>query len=234
MNSPELVGAVQTGLDNSPYRGYVDYVVNRLLIGMTCYLLGGSVRDPIVNFLYGREVPTKDYDILVDNLNVELDLPRLFFGMKDVFTNSYGTVKWRPDVGIELDVTTFTNANPIRRGEDVKPSLELWLSTCDFNTSSLAYGLGDQVVYDYQAMEGIYKQEVELIGGNDPPQRVLARLVLHSDKLGFKIGRNGIRFIRSHYNPGLDERIMEHLRYHNQGEKFPMVKHRLTEIAQSS
>lgn len=234
IDDPKLVEAVRDNLDRSEYRDYVNHVVNDILAGRESYLLGGAVRDPIVKFLYGTNGPTKDFDLLVDDTEQPLDVHELFKGEMDVFYTSFGTVRWRPKRGLEIDVTTFRNANPIRVGEEVEPSLELWLSTCDFNTGSIAYGFRNRVLYDFKAMEGIRQKQVDVIGGGDPPYKMMARLVLHSDKLGFDIGQRGLDLIRDQYSPSLDEHIGVYLDDKQKSEFFERVTSRLKEIAHST
>lgn len=229
----KFVKAVQKNYVDSQYSIYLNHVLNDILSGRTCYLSGGAVRDSIVAVLYGDDLPTKDFDILVDDSRENIDLHKLFSGISNVHPNAHGSVKWRPEGNLEIDVTTFSNANPLADEIRREPSLEYWLTHCDLTTGSIAYGIADQQIYDYVAIEGINKREVEVLRDDIPSHRIMARLILHSDKMDFIIGVRGLNFIRQHYSPDIDGRILKHLDYHNISDKFDRVKTRLTEIAQS-
>ena len=233
VEDPNLVEAVQENLDNSPYKGYVEHVVNDILKGKVAYLWGGAVRDPIVHLRYGIELPTNDFDILVDDSDGKLDVGKLFEGEVDVFFNRFGTVKWRPVNNLEIDVSSFNNANSIKAGLGVDPTLDAMLTSCDFTTGSIAYGLQDRKIYDFKALAGIQAKEIELVYEADEPHILMARLVLHSDKLKFTIGERGMEFIRQSYTPELDRHIARYLTYKEKSDKTPRVTDRLKEIAGS-
>lgn len=228
----EYMGAVQQRLEHSLYRVYVEHAVSDILRGRVCYLFGGVVRDAVVQAKYRRDIPMGDVDILVDDEVEPINLFQLFAQEKGVSANRFGTIKWKPREDIEIDVTRFTNAKPIREGERTDATLELMLSRCDFTTSSIAYGMHDEQIYDHAALEAIDKQEVDILGGDKSGIVTMTKLILHADKLGFKLGPSGMRLIEERYSPARDaEMIQTYLGYKGKIDQFEQVTRRLGAIA---
>jgi len=139
---------------------------------------------------------------------------------KNVSSNSHGSVRWKPKKDIEIDITTTSNSNPIKNGKKVKPSLNLFLKTCDFNTGSIAYDIKKKIIYDFRAINGIKNKRIEIIGGNDPIYKIILRLVLQSKRLDFLLGKKEIRLIKNKYSKGLDKDIKKYLISKNRLKDF--------------
>lgn len=231
-----LVQAVQRELETNPYKKYLNHIVHEVLAGRKCYLWGGAVRDPIVKELYGRNGHVKDFDILIDDSDEPVDFRAIFKGENNIFYNRFGTVKLKPTTGFEIDVSRFSNANLVRNGgKDRYPvSLETSLISCDFNTSALAYDLKTGVIYEHNALDAINKKEIDLQEhAGDEPHVMMARLILHSDKLGFSSGPKGEKLISKGYSPVLDKNIGRYLGYKDLSKKQERVLGKLNEIANS-
>ncbi len=231
-----LIESVQEELQTNPHRDYLNKVINEILEGRKCYLWGGAVRDPIIKRKYGRNGHINDFDVLVDDSEDPLDFRTTFKGTSNVFYNRFGTVKWKPVDGFDIDVSRFSNANMLRNGgrDKYAVSLETSLASCDFNTSAIAFDLADNTIYDNGALEGIEKQEIDLLEhAGDEPHVMMVRLILHSDKFGFTIGPRGNRLIAEGYSPKLDENIQSYLHYKNIGEQQEYLINRLRNVAQT-
>ncbi len=225
----DLCTAVRSTLETSPYGPYITSIVDRLQ-GRNCYLVGGAVRDAIVNAQYNCSLSPTDVDFLVDDSDGKFRLGDAFYG-PHVTINRFGTIKWRPQNEQEIDISVFSNANALRQGQKKPCSLETFLTSCDFTTSSLAYDLNTRVLYNYRALEDIRKKTVELLFESaDEPSVLMARLILHAEKLQFSLGHNAVLFIANSYTPSSDTFIAHYLSYKNKSSELDFVVSELREI----
>ena len=231
--NPELVNPVSKNLAGSKYNSYVNSVINGVLGGYPSYLWGGAVRDPIVRAIYGygQNDETRDFDILVDDSQGGIDLRKLLQGLGDIFYTRLGSPKWRPEDGLEIDIVPFSNATILRNGEQLPISLDTALQSCEFTTSAIAYGLQDRTVYSCGALEGIDKQEIDLLyPDGEEPHILMCKVVLQTARLGFKRGPKATRLIEEGYSPDLDTRIKRYMEYKGLEAKFEYVVGELMEI----
>lgn len=227
-----LVTAVHTTLETSPYKQYISTIVDRLQ-GRKCYLVGGMVRDAIVNAQHHCSLSPTDVDILIDDGDGTFRLGNTFYG-REITINRFGTVKWRPQKELEIDISIFSNANALRQGQKKLCSLETSLTSCDFTTSSLAYDLNTTTLYNYRALEDIRKKTVDLLFESaDEPSVLMARLILHAEKLQFSLGPNAISFIANSYTPLHDTIIAHYLSYKNKSSELDFVVSELRWVCQN-
>jgi tRNA nucleotidyltransferase/poly(A) polymerase len=228
-----FIDAIQRNLEESPYCKYVERVLE-ILDGKVVYLWGGAVRDPIVRELYGLNFETRDFDLTVDDSKEKVDLWRLFKGLKGMYSSRFGTPKWRPIKGLEIDIGPFSAATILKR-KTLPINLETILISVDVTTSAIAYGLKDKTIYSVKALEDIKKKEVNVLHPyGDDPSALMCRLVLQADHLGFKIGEKGRSHIAERYSPDLDGRIRRFLEYKGVKRRFPFIVRRLRHIQEEA
>lgn len=228
--NPKYISAIKNNWEESRYRQYVDRVILDILKDFDVYLFGGAVRDPIAKLVHKKGEETRDFDILVDDSKEKINLGELLKEL-DLSYSRFCSPKWKPEKNLEIDVVPFSNAMRLRNGEDLPVSLETMLRSCDLNTSAIAYNIRDEKIYDYGALEGITNQEIDLLYTiGIEPSILMCKLVLHSEKLGFKLGQKAIDLIVKEYIPSLDFHIKEYMNYKDLQEKYNNVVERLRDI----
>jgi tRNA nucleotidyltransferase/poly(A) polymerase len=224
-----FVDAIKRNLEESPYHEYVARVLE-ILYGKTVYLWGGAVRDPIARELYGLDFETRDFDLTVDDSKERIDLRRLLKELEGVQYSRFGTPKWKPKKGLEIDVGPFS-AGTIFKRVNLPINLETTLISVDVTTSAIAYGLADETIYSVEALGDIKKKEVNVLNPyGEEPSALMCRLVLHADHLRFEIGEKGRAYISERYSPDLDEGIRRFLKYKGVKRLFPFVVRKLRQI----
>lgn len=224
-----FIDAIQRNLENSPYCNYLERVLE-ILEGKVVYLWGGAVRDPIVREMYGLNFVTRDFDFTVDDSRGRIDLSRLLKGLDGVTSSRFGTPKWRPEEGLEIDIGPFS-AGTIFKIKNLPVNLENVLMSVDVTPSALAYGFIDKTIYSAKALEDIKKKEVNVLNpyGEDP-SALMCRLVLQSYRLKFEVGKKGRLYIAERYSPELDGAIKSFLEYKGAKKLFDFVVRRLKQI----
>lgn len=154
------------------------------------FLFGGTVRDALIKYIYNEDIISKDFDLMFDNSNEDIDFDLLMLGEEHLTKNCFGNTKWSPFPGFDLDLT---NLQCTINGIQFK-NLEERLFFLDLTTSSLAFDLTNNILYDVSAVDGIKSKEVDIQNNYlDAPVRVL----YHSIKLGFTLGPKAVKLLKS-------------------------------------
>jgi tRNA nucleotidyltransferase/poly(A) polymerase len=224
-----FIDAIQRNLENSRYHRYLERVLE-ILEDRVVYLWGGAVRDPIVREMYDQKVETRDFDFTVDDSEKRIDLNRLLVGLEGLTSSRFGTPKWKPAKGLEIDIWPFS-AGTIFRIKNLPVNLENVLRSVDVTTSALAYGIDDKTIYSVEALNDIERKEVNVLNqyGEDP-SALMCRLVLQSHRLKFEVGKKGRVYVAKRYSPDLDLGIKRYLNYKGAKPLFNFVVRRLRQI----
>ncbi len=230
IDNERFVKRIQDNLENSQFYPYVVRVFERLQ-GLKVYMWGGAVRDPIVQKLHGTSFEMRDFDFTIDDSQTPINFSQLFAGFGDTVITRHNTIKWKPEIGFEIDIGKFSIANIYKRNPDLPRNLCNTLKSVDVTTSANAYDLETRLIYSEKGLEGIEKKEVDVLYQLDQkPVSIMCKLVLHSHKLKFNIGPKGLAYIAHHYSKAMDDKVRQQLVYKQQEEKFPFVKQKLEEI----
>lgn len=226
VKDPKLIQKIESERNSSKAKPFIDLVV-ALFNDAHLLQLGGSVRDAIVSGLYGNQMPTRDWDFLVDETDVDIfELCKHLPG--DVGRTALGNVRWRPN-GYEVDVMGYS-----KLGRKIEPQTpEGFLMTCDFNIGALAYSLRNRAIISNGALEGIRSKTISVMNPEaQRPQATIIKAINFERRLGFKLDERTIKYIRETYSPAMDPAIAEYIAY----KKMPQeaqeyIMQRLAELA---
>jgi hypothetical protein len=207
-------------MDKKPKKDFKK--IKKLFPNENLYILGGYVRDSILNELYGYNLPINDLDILAfdDNFQKKISC----FNKKDM--SRFGGLKLKyqnPEFSIDLFSTGnifFLNQNP-----HLEKNLENVLRGVDLTTSAFAYNIGKNEIYYHPfGFKDISKMEINILNTESLVPSSISRLIIHADKMKFKLGEGGINYIKEKYKPELDKDIRNFLEYKKTSFLFLLVK----------
>jgi hypothetical protein len=201
------------------------------------YIWGGFVRDSLIKHFHNTNLKPSDIDYLVDT---ETGRGKKFYSnhpfskrfedwtfcdqtKKNICTIWFCLEPF--DFGsLDFNKKMLINANAPR-------GLEHNLSSCDLNTSAIAYSPKKDEFYDCGAINAIKKREVDLLWTKDnKPIDTLSRLVSHAHKLNFDIGQRGINYIKEKYSNELDSKIIHYLTCRSKANLIEPVLSKLKKI----
>jgi len=177
------------------------------------YILGGFVRDSVLQILYDYEFPLNDLDILIDDNEFDKKIQK--FPQKN--KSRFGGLKLKYE-GFEIDLFGIKNVKFLDNLSDKEKNLENVLKGCDVSTSSFAYDITNNKIYENGAMRDVNKKEINLKYNNKRKAATICRLILHSDKMDFKLGDSAREYIKGNYleNPEkINKEIEEFAEYKN-------------------
>jgi len=219
--------SIKNNLSEIPKEANRDFLkVKKLFPLDRIYILGGFVRDSILRVLYNYNFPINDLDLLIDDTRFD-NLIRIFHKEN---ISRFGGLKFKYP-GFSMDVFSMNNVFFLKDNPKLDKTLENVLRGCDLSTSALGYNLDTRIIYSVGAMEDIHERRINVI--NHPYMEsapTISRLILHSDKMGFKIEESGIDYVRKNYLPELDKEIMNFLKYKEVEHLFPLIKKNIESV----
>jgi len=189
-------------------------------------ILGGFTRDSILQVLYGYNFPVNDLDILVETKDFENQTKSFpqenrsrFGGLKFEYKN------------FSMDFFGLNQIFYLRDNPNLNKNLENVLKGCDLTTSAIGFNLRNNTFHSVHAFRDIYRKEIN-VNPHDYLKiaPTISRLILHSDKMNFRVGDSGIKYVKENYSSELDKEIKEFLEYKKVGHLFDFVKGKVNEI----
>ncbi len=183
------------------------------------FIWGGFIRDCIVEKEYGLSIQTKDLDLLVDDLSFEKKTNHL---ERRIFSGK-GSLKLT-SLNFNIDILNLQEIYFLNQTPPLEKNLENALKGVDFSTSSLAYNLKSGHLYNYRALQDIYKKEINVLNNYMKVGPTIAKLIIHANKMNFNLGKSAKEYIKNNYSEKIEGDILEYLGIKNQTSFFPTIK----------
>ncbi len=188
-----------------------------------CYLLGGAVRDSILDAYYDKHYPVRDIDILIHSDD------RTYQKIKSkpgIVQNWYGNYKWKLPSGREIDI--FPTSIYCQEF-----TIEEVIKNVNFTTSSAAYLFSEHKIIDYLCMESLSAWEIDLLNDHGDAPSNMARGMMHWHRFGFSIGPRMREWIKQNYNDETRTEIRSYLHYKKKSHLEPRIIAELERIHES-
>ena len=215
-------------LRESHYWPYTLQLMTEIFPQQEIAIWGGIPRNAVLQSKGLKFPKNGDIDFLVygENRDVEERTKHL----AGISKNRWGMIKWNPEPGIVIDISTHQNQHLARKCNP--SSLETSLRSCDLTTSALAYNPRTLILFDNGAFDAIEKEEVDVLYAEGESAPILmTRAVMHSQDLGFRLGERTVAMIKESYDPSLDRKIAEYLDYKEKIQELDKVLKGLKERA---
>lgn len=218
---------LENNLEKMPFESKVDFSrIMEIFPLKKINIIGGFVRDSILQVLIDYDFPVNDLDVLVEDLEFENKTKE--FSQKN--RSRFGGLKFEYD-NFSIDFFGLENIFYLKDNPNLEKNLENVLKGCDLTTSAIGYNLEENKFYSLGAIEDIYKKTINI--NTHKYLKVaptISRLILHADKLGFELSKNSLNYIKKNYSPEIDNEINDFLSYKKIGYLFEQVKDRIEDI----
>ncbi len=165
------------------------------------YIVGGFVRDSILQILYDYNFPINDLDVLIEDSDFDN-----VFKKYQKNKSRFGGLKFNYG-SFEMDVFEMSNIFYLKDFPREEKTLESFLERVDVSTSAFAYDFGKDRLYENCALKDVKNKKINLLNDQGEVAPTIVRLILHSDKMGFEIGESGLKYIKENYSPEIDSEI---------------------------
>lgn len=233
INEPRFNMAILKNLEKMDKKPKKDFLkIKRLFPDKSLYILGGYVRDSILNVLNGYNFPINDLDILANDINFTKKIGNFGSSSGKKSLSRFGGMKLKYEGGFSIDVFSMNNITYLNENPNLKKNIENVLNGVDLSISAFAYNLEDNQIYSHDfAMEDMHNLEINVLNDDSLIPSTLSRLIIHSNKTKFKLGQKAISYIKQNYRPEIDKDIFNFLKYKENEFLFPLVKSELSSIA---
>jgi hypothetical protein len=230
LDSPKFSESILKNLERMDKKPRKDYEKIKKLFPENLCILGGYVRDSILNTINGYNFPINDLDIIAFDNNFKKKIS--CFPKKSM--SRFGGLKLKYSDGktnFSTDIFSTGNILYLNQNPHLEKNMKNILDGIDLTTSAFAYGICENKIYCHASgLRDISRREINILNDNSIIPSTLSRLIIHTDKLKFKIGEAGKNYIKRNYNPEIDVDIIKFLEYKEVPYLFPLVKEGLESI----
>ncbi len=177
--------------------GPLRYLCDRLPVQAALYIVGGALRNIIIEVVHGYRPEIVDIDIIIGNLWKEFSFHKILAGQRYRSTE-FGGVRWFPtDSSFSFDLSILENFLPIQKFH-LAPNLENLIKTIDFTINVVVYDVKEKVLYQRDIINKIRKATVGFNSDQVYDKLLLAyRLLVIRHKIGFYFSENAFRFLKN-------------------------------------
>jgi hypothetical protein len=191
-----ILSNVERFFRRADIRRNLDFLVQRLPYGADLYVVGGAIRNLIIDVLHGDAPPTRDIDIFIGGLAHGFPLPGLLANQRFEITDFKG-VRWYParsnvtfDLGLLNDFVVIDSCH-------LEPTMENLLAGIDFTVNAILYDVRAQTLVENGCTASIAERVIDFNSRLIPDKRLIAyRILLIRHKTGFNLSDAVFRFVK--------------------------------------
>jgi hypothetical protein len=140
-----------------PVRTALTHLKSVLPEGTILYLVGGAIRNLIIESFHGYRPPTEDIDLFIGNAAGDILLAELLPAGR-CFITDLGGIRWKPAGSIySVDICLLRDFTIIKK-YGLKPDLDNLLTALDFTMNTVVFDTGRGRLYERNALTDIRKR----------------------------------------------------------------------------
>jgi hypothetical protein len=140
-----------------PVRRALTHLKAVLPEGTILYLVGGAIRNLIIESFHGYRPPIEDIDIFIGNVGTDILLAELLPAGR-CFRTDLGGIRWKPAGSIySLDICLLQDFTIIKK-YGLEPDLDNLLTALDFTMNTVVFDTGRGRLYERNALTDIRKR----------------------------------------------------------------------------
>jgi hypothetical protein len=178
------------------------YLCDKLPPQADLYIVGGALRNIVIEIVHGYRPEIVDIDIIIGSLGKNFSFDKVLAG-KQYRLTEFGGVRWFPkDSSYSFDLSILENFLPIEKFH-LAPTLESLIKTIDFTVNVIIYDVKKKVLHQKNIIHHIQKATVGFNSDQVYDKILLAyRLLVIRHKTGFYVSEHAFTFLRN--SIGLD------------------------------
>jgi len=140
-----------------PVRTVLTHLKSVLPEGTILYLVGGAIRNLIIESFHGYRPPIEDIDLFIGNVVGDILLAELLPAGR-CFITDLGGIRWKPAGSIySIDICLLRDFTIIKK-YGLEPDLDNLLTALDFTMNTVVFDTGRGRLYERNALTDIRKR----------------------------------------------------------------------------
>ncbi|MFZ7128476.1 MAG: hypothetical protein ACOWWM_20165 [Desulfobacterales bacterium] len=193
----ETVEAAVQGLLQTPgVRAGFDLLRSGLPSGTVPLVVGGAIRNLVIDILWGNPPVTPDIDIFIDGLSKRYDFGSLFAGQRFEVTE-LGGVRWVPPAcEYAFDLCALSSFIVLEKS-GLAPSVPHLLDCLDFSVNAVIYDTAREVLHEKGCIAAVQRREIDFNAPLYFSKLLIAyRALLIRHKTGFHVSEPVFEFLK--------------------------------------
>ncbi|MFH1981826.1 MAG: hypothetical protein ABIL58_08275 [Pseudomonadota bacterium] len=195
-NTGAIIAAVTARFRSPDIATHLAALAARLPSAASLLVVGGAIRNVIMDCVHGACPPTRDIDVFIDGLDAGFSLTAALAG-ETTTAADLGGIRWQPAHAAHAWDLCLLPAFVIIRQYGLPPNRQTLLANIDFNVNAVIYEPSAQRFEESGCIAAIRRCELDF---NSPrwvdPLLSLYRILLIGHKTGFVLSRRLYTFLR--------------------------------------
>jgi hypothetical protein len=198
-----IIAAVTSRFQSPDITAHLASLAARLPSAARLLVVGGAIRNVIMDCVHGASPPTRDIDVFIDGLAAGFSLSAALAG-ETTTAADLGGIRWQPAHAAHAWDLCLLPAFVIIRQYGLPPNRQTLLANIDFNVNAVIYEPAAQRFEDRGCIAAIRRCELDF----NSPRRVdpllsLYRILVIGHKTGFVLSRRLHAFARRTVDMGM-------------------------------
>lgn len=191
-----IEGKIADFISRQPVREALAYLADALPGGAVIYLVGGAIRNLILEVFHGRCLSIDDIDLFVGGVAEDIHLAEIFPEERCI-TTDLGGVRWKPaGSAYDIDICLLKDFIIIKKYR-LDPHLENLLDSLDFTMNTLAFDIHSRRLHERNALTDIQKQVMAFNTLRLYTKTTIAyRTLVLRHKTGFTLSQDVFDFVK--------------------------------------
>ncbi len=190
--------AVADLLKRPDVRPNLDFLRSRLPREARVYIVGGAIRNRVIEFVFGEAPKTRDIDIFIGGLPREYPFEELLAGQAFESTD-LGGVRWRPaSSAYAFDLCPLSNFIILVKNH-LPPTVENLLACIDFTANAAVFDIDNQRLHESHCIAAVEKRLLDFNTTRFITKLLLSyRILLIGYKTGFTLSKGLFAYLKNH------------------------------------
>lgn len=191
-----IEGKITGLIAHQPVREALVSLTDVLPGGAVIYLVGGAIRNLIIEFFHDRSLSIDDIDLFVGGVDADIRLTEVL-PEERIVTTDLGGVRWKPaGSAYDIDICMLKDFVIIKKYR-LDSHLENLLDSIDFTMNTVAFDIRSRRLYERNALLDIQKRVMAFNTQKWYTKTVTAyRTLLLRHKTGFTLSQEVYDFVK--------------------------------------
>jgi len=196
VTAADFAQAVGRFLQQPGIRGNLDLLTRRLPDAADIYVVGGALRNIIIDRVHGKAPLTRDVDVFIGGLDRGFDLAAILRDQKVAPTDLKG-IRWYPASSpLAYDICLLPDFLVIDAYR-LDPNLVNLLRSVDFTINAIVYDIRRRKLFEMGCTAAVRQRRIDFNCRLIPDKRLIAyRIFLMAHKTGFELARPVFQFVK--------------------------------------
>jgi len=180
-----------------------DYLITRLPDETEIFIVGGAIRNMIMEKIHGWSPVTADIDLFISGID-HIRIIRKALLQEKITKSSLGGIRWFPEKNDYYFDLCLLSDFIVIKGLNLRPSLDNFILNIDFNVNAIVFDVKKEIIYERNCINSISGRVLDFNAGLVYDKLITVyRILLFCEKLRFFLSERVFYYIKNYVDVDL-------------------------------